>query len=242
MGIRMSACFQRPRPLRSPVPFVAAILLLAGLARAETVVAVSPAGWIDLIDPSVSFESYPVGDVAQGGSFELQLQILDPDGSQPPTATVALVRDDGASELLLEDEAQSIVVWEVLQDVGVYHLVATVRDAFGNGAQVEGGEFEIVSDQTVDASSIAQSFELRRAYPNPFNATTELAYSIPETGIASLAIVNLAGQTVRTLQQGLQEAGWHRCRFEATDLPTGLYFAVLGFEGRQSVVKLTLIK
>ncbi len=64
-------------------------------------------------------------------------------------------------------------------------------------------------------------------YPNPFNPSTTISYSLPEGMHVTLTVVNIAGQEVAKLVDGHQERGVHRLTFKAANLPTGIYYAVL---------------
>ncbi|GBD02102.1 T9SS type A sorting domain-containing protein [Rhodothermus bifroesti] len=69
-----------------------------------------------------------------------------------------------------------------------------------------------------------ERFLLHANYPNPFRNSTTLAFSLPQPTRVTLTVYNLLGQEVATLvQDALLEAGTHQVRFDARDLPAGLY-------------------
>ncbi len=70
---------------------------------------------------------------------------------------------------------------------------------------------------------MAESFELGEAYPNPFNPSTAIRFSLREAGEASLSVFDVTGRMVRALASGSFEAGTHEFVFHADDLPSGLY-------------------
>ena len=86
------------------------------------------------------------------------------------------------------------------------------------------------------------SFTLQPAYPNPFNPVTELQYSISEPGNVSLAVYDVSGAQISMLAQGWHTPGAYNVRFEARDLPSGVYFAKLSTGNRQFTQKLMLLK
>ena len=84
--------------------------------------------------------------------------------------------------------------------------------------------------------------ELYPNYPNPFNPTTQIQYSIPESGFVELAIFNSLGQKVAILEQGMKQKGRYTQTFNAQRLPSGVYYAHVLFNGYQYVTKMLLIK
>ncbi len=80
------------------------------------------------------------------------------------------------------------------------------------------------------------------AYPNPFNSTTKLTMTLNEPSDVQLDIFSVRGQCVRHLNPGTLSAGTHRIRFDAGDLPTGVYMVRL--QTTQSIrnQKITLIR
>jgi hypothetical protein len=68
------------------------------------------------------------------------------------------------------------------------------------------------------------SFNLSNNYPNPFNPSTNISYTIPERGNVSLKIFDLLGGEVAQLVNGEIEAGSYNVSFNAANLPSGIYF------------------
>jgi hypothetical protein len=64
------------------------------------------------------------------------------------------------------------------------------------------------------------------AYPNPFNPSTTLEYTVPAKGHVSITAFDMLAQRVATLADGQQPPGRHRVRFEASHLSTGVYYVV----------------
>lgn len=61
-------------------------------------------------------------------------------------------------------------------------------------------------------------------YPNPFNATTTIRYSLPRSSRVSIEIYDVLGRTVEIMDEGIQDAGEHQVIWNAQDQPSGLYF------------------
>ncbi len=66
-------------------------------------------------------------------------------------------------------------------------------------------------------------FELFNNYPNPFNPSTEIKFSIPSAEKVSLKVYNVLGQNVAVLIDREMSAGSHSVKFSAVNLPTGVY-------------------
>ena len=62
-------------------------------------------------------------------------------------------------------------------------------------------------------------------FPNPFNPTTTLSYTLPKSLPVILAVYNVSGQKVTTMVDERQAAGMHTVTFDGTGLASGLYFA-----------------
>jgi len=70
-------------------------------------------------------------------------------------------------------------------------------------------------------------FMLDNNYPNPFNPTTTISYSIPEFSHVKITVYNLLGEIVEELIDLPHKPGLHKIDFDATDLSSGIYFYVL---------------
>lgn len=79
-------------------------------------------------------------------------------------------------------------------------------------------------------------------YPNPFNPSTTLEYFLPETGKVILRILNMLGEEVAVLEDGISRSGIHKKVFNASGLSSGTYFALLITEKGTATRKILLIK
>ncbi len=75
-----------------------------------------------------------------------------------------------------------------------------------------------VMPQTVETYSLAQN------YPNPFNPSTTIEFALPSSVAVTLAIYNTQGQLVETLLIQILLLSGHQVRWEASNLPSGVYF------------------
>jgi len=89
---------------------------------------------------------------------------------------------------------------------------------------------------------IPENYSLYQNYPNPFNPTTTIRYSINKSNLVTLKIFNLAGQEVETLVNAYQTLGEHYIKWNAEELPGGIYFNRLQFGNHSETKKLILQK
>ncbi|MEJ2506093.1 MAG: T9SS type A sorting domain-containing protein [Ignavibacteriaceae bacterium] len=68
------------------------------------------------------------------------------------------------------------------------------------------------------------TYKLYNNYPNPFNPSTKIKYSIPEKSLVNLQIYNAEGKEVASLVNGEQSAGEYEINFDAENLASGVYF------------------
>jgi photosystem II stability/assembly factor-like uncharacterized protein len=81
-----------------------------------------------------------------------------------------------------------------------------------------------------------------RHYPNPFNPSTTIEFTLPKSEIVTLKIFNLLGEEVATLVNGKLQAGNHSYQFEGSNLASGLYMYRIEAGGWSDVKKMILIK
>lgn len=90
--------------------------------------------------------------------------------------------------------------------------------------------------------NIPTHFSLSQNYPNPFNPTTTIRYEIPHAAHVKLTVYSTLGEQVMLLVDQKQDAGDHTVKFDATGLPTGMYFYRLQAGGNTLTKKLMLLK
>ncbi len=112
-----------------------------------------------------------------------------------------------------------------------------------------GGEITVAVDLTVSPSGVSgdgevlpTTFAIASVYPNPFNSSTVISYTLPSATYISFEVYNLLGQQVQTLVEGQQPAGNHRTILTANELSSGLYLVKLSSDNQSSIQKIMLIK
>lgn len=89
-------------------------------------------------------------------------------------------------------------------------------------------------------------FYLSQNYPNPFNPVTNINYEMPFDGTIKIVVYDNLGREVRTLVSGAVMAGYYKAEFNASSLPSGIYFyrvnAESGGKSYEKVFKMMLVK
>lgn len=73
-------------------------------------------------------------------------------------------------------------------------------------------------------SDIPSGYALFNNYPNPFNPSTTISFSIPEEDFVSLKVFNSLGEEVADLINETKPAGNYSVSFDASELTSGIYF------------------
>jgi len=97
-----------------------------------------------------------------------------------------------------------------------------------------------VNDFTEDQAPT--DFELLPAFPNPFNASTVIKYTLPRDAHVSLTVYSVRGRVIRRLVDQHKKAGSYAVTLSATEFPSGLYFYQLQAGSFTRVRKMMKIK
>jgi len=89
---------------------------------------------------------------------------------------------------------------------------------------------------------IPNRFELGNNYPNPFNPTTNIKFSLPKTEFITLEILNTRGQVVDILESNILESGSYSYNWNASFQPSGVYFSRLKNSQYSKIQKMLLIR
>lgn len=95
---------------------------------------------------------------------------------------------------------------------------------------------------SVKSAEPVSGFALMDNYPNPFNPSTQISFSLSRPEHVTLNIFNILGEHITTLLDGQNSAGTHRITFDAAGLPGGIYLYELEAGNRTEIKKCLLVK
>jgi hypothetical protein len=89
--------------------------------------------------------------------------------------------------------------------------------------------FENGVNPNYTGDEVPKVYSLAQNFPNPFNPSTRIQFALPTKGHVSLKIYNVAGQLVKTLQDGVMDAGSHEISWDGSNnlganVASGVYF------------------
>ena len=108
--------------------------------------------------------------------------------------------------------------------------------------------FNISTPTNVKGNAVAFTYKLFNNYPNPFNPSTVISYSLAADSKVTIKVYNLLGQLIKELLNATQNAGDQQVVFNAANLSSGVYFysmsavSIDGKEEYSSIKKMVLLK
>ena len=109
------------------------------------------------------------------------------------------------------------------------------------------GEILNASDNTTILNAPVPTHMDVTNYPNPFNPTTTIAFSLPEEGVVKLSVYNIRGQLIKELINGSMPRGFHKVVWDGRDnrnrsVSSGLYFVRVDVGNTSKVKKIMMLK
>lgn len=78
--------------------------------------------------------------------------------------------------------------------------------------------------QSAGEPMLSESYKLYQNYPNPFNPVTTISYSVTEPTSVTLEIYDALGRKVQSLEDRVNNPGMYSVQFDASHLPSGVYY------------------
>ena len=102
------------------------------------------------------------------------------------------------------------------------------------------GKFEYSA--VVNVKLIPDEFTLYQNYPNPFNPNTKIKYYIPKSSRVQITVYDILSNEIATLVDEEKPAGSYLVQFNASNLPSGVYFYKLQTGSFTKTMKMILVK
>jgi flagellar hook assembly protein FlgD len=102
--------------------------------------------------------------------------------------------------------------------------------------------FSTIIITSVEGSNIKNKYELFTAYPNPFNPETTLEFQLNQKSEVWIKVFDIRGKEVVDFEKRKYSAGKHQLQFDASDLPSGIYFSQISARDLTKTIKLILLK
>ena len=206
-------------------------------------------GFVDYVTDLISNKKVPsemkrflIPNLVSKGNYNQAINLID------EISAYQDVSDDLKYELLYEkgtiqkyylNEAdQSEKVFAELYKNGGDHILARYAKAqLNNESSLDDGS----NPKTGDNSEVDNGFAIS-SYPNPFNPTATIEYQIPKDGLVNLVVYNTLGQVVAELVNEHQSVGKYSVQFNASNLPSGIYFYKIESGSFSKSMKMLLLK
>ncbi len=134
-------------------------------------------------------------------------------------------------------------------NVNIMLTVVNLMDVFGNyNLQYESfnGVLVVTNLSTEDGTMIPDDFSMSTNYPNPFNPTTHLSFTVPIKANVSFRIYSILGKEVMSVQAeyepGVYQLEWHGRDQQGNRVPSGIYILKMESGHFLKIQKLTLLK
>ncbi len=192
----------------------------------------------DLLDP-IKW-AFPPGTVMESGEYIVIYEdVLGFGWSSSGVEVALLTGPDGLTGIDFYDmgpQLPDISEGRYPNGEAYWHFYVDKTPGSANGAPV-----------AVDEIPGAAGLQLRGAWPNPFNPSTRIAFSLEESAQVCATVHSLEGRLLKTLAEGPMDAGEHQLQWNGRDdrgrpLPSGIYFVRVAASDHAKSTKLVLLK
>lgn len=114
----------------------------------------------------------------------------------------------------------------------------------GSGAKVDW--LMLINEYTVtgvkETPVLPDGFALSQNYPNPFNPSTTINFKVGKLSNVELTVYNILGQKVATLVNQKMDAGYYKVNWDASLMPSGMYFYTMKVDNYAKTCKMIMLK
>ena len=138
----------------------------------------------------------------------------------------------------MQDTAWVLFISEITRELGCYNDA----DGWLQGAIIDGKAYGSLYPVSIEAEDLLEDFSLYQNFPNPFNPTTKINYSVPQSSNVLLKVFDVLGNEVATLVNEEKSAGTYEVEFDGSGLTSGIYFYQLKASNYVETKKMMLLK
>jgi hypothetical protein len=193
----------------------------------------------------VRSEIHPSMALNCDGDYLHLIYLLDRDGGRNFTWEEGAITQNEMVYHRVSKQQLIEIMYEQAEWVPNYPMHKDSTQFYEDPAEWEwnGLQDEIISvEERPDLGLLPGEMQLEQNYPNPFNPTTQVAFSLDRAGLVKLAVYDVLGRQVAVLLQRQMERGRHQVHFDASQLPSGMYFARLSSGSASNSIKMILMK
>lgn len=160
---------------------------------------------------------------------------------------------DGMNEVAMSFQGidDSLVVFDEVWNVDSLDYVRSVREIVAAPVRSFVRIYQFPAGYTVavdDDAGLPEGFKLHANYPNPFNPSTTIGFTVPRDASLTVRVYDATGRIVNTLvnsqpyASGTYEITWNGTNLSGQSVASGTYFYSLEFDGRKIVRPMVLVK
>jgi ligand-binding sensor domain-containing protein len=101
---------------------------------------------------------------------------------------------------------------------------------------------EMITSVSMPPRELPMEFSLSQNYPNPFNPRTSFEFRVSSSEFVTIRVFDLLGTEVSTLVNDIRPAGLHKLSWDASGLPSGVYFYRLQAGHSSATKKMMLLR
>ncbi len=215
-----------------------------------TSAALNPAGVVPNVTITLSPSNPPIQIPGSGGSFNFTIAVANGETSQQVSTiwcnitlpngniygpvlgplTVTLPPSFSTNRLRTQSVPASAPAGNYTYNGFIGADVNTIwdQDSFpftklASDGGFSGGEWSNYGEELNICSSVPERFAIISAFPNPFNPSTRVQFSLPQASRVELAVFDVQGRRVVDLASGNMTAGNYEVEFDGSQLPSGVY-------------------
>ncbi|MEO8512629.1 MAG: T9SS type A sorting domain-containing protein [Ignavibacteria bacterium] len=121
-------------------------------------------------------------------------------------------------------------------------MTPTFGWSFGSGGSIYRYNTSVIGLSENGSENLPAEFEIHQNFPNPFNPSTTISYTLVNSGMVKIDIFDIGGKLIKELFNGYQPSGYHDINWNANDASSGIYFCRVSGGPVNKTIKMLLVK